>query len=497
MSTGGLVILDGTAMPYARQNRLLPVLVFLFFNCFYLLTSTGRVRTPDEYMTLFETESMVLRHSTAVPQALQAGNFYGKFGRGGQPHTPYPPGQALAATPWYALGHYVLARLPGVPADAADLIVGFAVCLSSATFSAGAVAFAFLIFCGLGVAVRPAMMATAVIGFATPIFSYSAWFYSEPLATLLLLAAAFFLFVQNAESPDRLRPAVIGGLLTGAAILVRPTHGLAVVVFFAAMLGQSGGELTKPVILAVGGMALGAALLLGYNAWIFGNPLEFGYPLAAEAGRRLNSFETPLARGLFGFLLSPGKSIFLFAPPIVLALAGVPRLWRQNRGLAIAVAATLPAYLFFYARYSQWEGGYCFGPRYLVPALALLCLTLGPEIAEGGRRVLKIGCVLSVLGCAVQVAGIATSFLESQAKGRYYDPHWNYRLSYSLWTQVEIFARYLGSSQPAPLGLGFDRWFVFLSKGGVSGITLACIGTVMISGLMWSAVKLRHAVRNC
>jgi len=38
--------------------------------------------------------------------------------------------------------------------------------------------------------------------------------------------------------------------------------------------------------------------------------------------KRLNTFDTPLWKGLYGFLLSPGKSVFIFAPPLLLALAG-------------------------------------------------------------------------------------------------------------------------------------------------------------------------------
>jgi hypothetical protein len=481
---------------HAGRSRRVALNIFLFFNCLYLLASTGRVRTPDEYMTLFETESLVLRHSTAVPQTSQAHNIYGIYDEEGRPRTPYPPGQALAATPWYVLGRLVLQHLPGVPADASDLIMGFAVCLSSAPFSAAAVAFAFLIYSSLGVGRRPALLATAVIGLGTPIFSYSAWFYSEPLASLLLLAAAYFLFARNPNGAVDLPSALIGGLLLGAAILVRPTHGLAAAVFVAALLVQSGGRLNKTVLVAAGAVAVGAALLLIYNAWIFGNPLEFGYPTAAEGGRRLNTFETPLSVGLFGFLLSPGKSIFLFAPPIVLAMFGVPRLWRQARGLTVVAAATLPVYLLFYARYSQWEGGYCFGPRYLVPALALFCLALAPVLSKGGKRFQATAILLTVLGCAVQVIGIATSFLESQARGLYYDANWNYRLSYSLWSQVRLLAKHLASSSPAPLGMGFDRWFVFLSKGGVSPFTLACFGAIMLAGLIYSAFNLRTEFRT-
>ena len=102
------------------------VLLFLSLNFLFMLTSTGRVRLQDELMTLFESESLVLRGSTAVPQAV-ANLFFGRYDRQGQPRAAYAPGQALVTTPWYALGQYALRRAPGVPPAARDLVIGFAI----------------------------------------------------------------------------------------------------------------------------------------------------------------------------------------------------------------------------------------------------------------------------------------------------------------------------------------------------------------------------------
>lgn len=64
-------------------------------------------------MTFFETESLVLRQSTAVPQALQFNYFYGRYETRGEPRAPYSPGQPIFASPGYAIGYFVLLHLPG------------------------------------------------------------------------------------------------------------------------------------------------------------------------------------------------------------------------------------------------------------------------------------------------------------------------------------------------------------------------------------------------
>src|SRR5688572_2897730 len=102
-----------------------PVFLFLLLTGLFALTSTGRVRTTDEIMTLFQAESLVLHRTTAVPQAERIGHWYGERDRAGAPRAPYAPGHALASTPGYVVGRFVLARLPGVPAEAGDLLIGF------------------------------------------------------------------------------------------------------------------------------------------------------------------------------------------------------------------------------------------------------------------------------------------------------------------------------------------------------------------------------------
>ena len=486
------------------------------------------MRTSDEYNTLYTTESLVLHGTTAVPQAVALHNFYGRPDVHGQPRAAYPPGQAVACAPWYAVGQYVLARLPGVPAEDTDLVVAFASCLSNATFAALTVTFFFLLLVGIGTPLRAALMATAMLGLATPIYAYSAWLFSEPLSAAIFTGVAWLLFARNNDprglqniGPISPRIAAIAGLILGMATLVRPTNVIAIAVFAVAVMMKNGEargcpracpELVEgfaprfsaltwarqgaPAAFAFcAASAVGVAILLAHNALLFGSPFAFGYPAVAEGAKRLNSFDTPIFKGLYGFLLSPGKSVFIFAPPVILALFGFRALWRRDRSLA-TLAILLPlADLLFFAKYSQWEGGYCVGPRYLVPALVLLCLGLGPALANGSARAKAMAVVLLAAGVLVQCVSLATSFMEDQSpRGHYYDANWTYRFGYSLAGQVHLLFKYLGSNQPAQLGLGWDRWFVFLAKGGISRATLAVLAAAMAAGFGISILGLAKSV---
>ena len=499
-------------VPVAAPGKIpwpLVISFFLFLNFFFLVFSTGRVHTIDEVSADFQVESLVHHHTTAVPQAVAAGWFYGERDRWGHPQSPYPPGQAGASIPWYLLGQFAARHLPGVPAGVRDLVSDFFLTASSATFSALAAALALLIFLRLGLPAGRALAAAGILALATPLASYSAWFFSEPLGAALLLGAAAVLFTGAEDIPVSAGQAAAAGALLGAAIWVRPTHVLAALAFLVALFVRDRKRAAAPAVVMLGVVCFAVAAYLWRNVYLFGHPFDFGYPPAAENGKALNTFHTPLATGLFGFLFSPGKSIFVFAPPVLLAFFGLRSLWRRNRGLATIAALTPIIYIAFFATYTQWEGGYSYGPRYLVPALALACLPLATALERSGaaarsaampraERWVRVSAIaLFVAGFAVQAIGVTTSFLQAAIIGGYYDATFTYRMSFApVWLQIRTAWFYATSPIAAPIGLGFDRWWLLLAKAGVAQGTLWATGIFEIAGASIAAWALWRSWRR-
>src|SRR5579883_308697 len=412
-----------------ESSTRLALLLFLFLASFYALTSSGRIRATDEYMAYFQTESLVLRHSTAVPQAVMYQNLYGRFDMAHQPRAPYPPGQALAASPFYALGIAAVA-ITRAHQEPAMFLLQFATCMSSAFFAAAAITVLFLLLVNLGFSRRASLCTVLLIATTTMLWPYSAYFFSEPLACLLLALAAFFLF----SSPDAekssipIRHVAIGGLLLAAMVWVRFTHLLAAMVFCVALIAVERRLRSAVVVSVIVGTAVAATL--AYNHHLYGSILQFGYPDFAEGERRLNSFTTPAYIGLFGMLFSPGKSVFLYMPVMIPALWGVRQLWRYNRGLAVTAGALPVLTVLFFMRLTNWEGGRSTGPRYLLPSVMLLCLGIAP-LLDSGSKGLRIGVkIAAAFGLFVQIVTIATSFLEADVGHGYYNSSYEYQLSY-------------------------------------------------------------------
>jgi hypothetical protein len=59
-----------------------------------------------------------------------------------------------------------------------------------------------------------------------------------------------------------------------------------------------------------------------------------------------------------------------------------------------------------------------------------------------------------------------------------------------------VLMHHLMNRAPAGLGLGFDRWFLFLAKVGVSHSTLLAIFCVMLAGEIASAVALYRTLKQ-
>jgi hypothetical protein len=461
-----------------------------------VLTSSGRVRVIDEVMPVYQTESLVERGATAIPQAVSANFFFGKMDRAGNPQAPYPPGPAVLAVPWYLGGKHVLVNLPGVPARARTLVTDFAIVSSSATFAAAAAALTYLLFIRFGFAARNALLATLGLVFGTPLFAYSAWFFSEPLALALLMVAVLAVFPGEEEGIP-IRRGIVAGLALGFLLWVRPAHLMTVAVVMAAMLAGRGPLGRKLPGIAVAATLVGCAglALLARNYVLHGSAFDLGYPEFVEGGRRMTAFDTPFLVGLYAFLLSPGKSILLFAPVILVAPFALPQVWRRSRALAVLMVAPLMVLVLFYARYAQFDGGYSFGPRYMIPGIFLLGLTLGFVLESGSARLRTVALGLVLAGTLVNAIGMATSPLEDMAGGRYYDEQYKYRLDYNpLEGQLGLLLKYATDEKPAPIGRGFDRWFVFLRKGGVSTGWLALVGGVTTTFCFGCGWQLRRAL---
>ncbi len=119
----------------------------------------------------------------------------------------------------------------------------------------------------------------------------------------------------------------------------------------------------------VPGLLIIGVFAVGYNQVRFGDPLEFGY------GETLGTI--PIWEGIIGMLFSPGKSLFLFAVPVLVGFIALPWFARRHFAETLAFLVYLVVVILFHARINNWHSAGAWGDRYLYAAIPLFILPIG------------------------------------------------------------------------------------------------------------------------
>ena len=208
---------------------------------------------------------------------------------------------------------------------------------------------------------------------------------------------------------------MLAGAALGVAVLARIANLIHVPLFGLILLascrpGQAFAarrwlnQAWRPALAFTAPLVFGVLVVAIYNSSRFGNPLQTGY-------HSLEAFSNPLLTGLVGLLLSPGKGLFLYSPILILAIISFPAFLRRHRAEALLAGGILAVHAVLYASWFAWHGGHSWGPRFLVPALPFLVLTLVPGLVWAGRhrwRMLLVGA-LALLSSMLQALGVASS----------------------------------------------------------------------------------------
>jgi hypothetical protein len=406
--------------------------VFLAAQALYFATASGWVwRAPDEFEVYFQTRNLVEHGSlsVSVPELeAQPRTFFGRVGKDEKTrYAPYGPLVAFLAVP-----HHLLARL----VTTEPLALAGLTSLASATAGALAVAGFFRAARKRAKDERDALLLAGALAVSV-LWPYAHSFFSESFSAAALVWALVF--------HDEKRVLACAALLA-VACLIKATNVFFVLPFVLAS--------ERRHLLILGVVAAGL-VHMQWNTHRFGSPFQFGYDWKEMIPRgEPRPFSLAYGpRGALALLASPGKSIFVWAPCLLLAL---PHLMKEK--VALAAAATgLVAFSF----YMYPEGGYCHGPRHLVPIVPLVLVAAAHGFS---RRRLSI---LMMLGLVSVVLAVSVSYLEDQALGDpptrfvYYaidpaapdgTPRNVYQLAYL--PQVSLVRTLLGS--PGTPGLGLD-----------------------------------------
>ncbi|MDY7109084.1 MAG: hypothetical protein SYC29_10665 [Planctomycetota bacterium] len=391
----------------------------------YALFSVGNL-SPDPFAR-FEVAENLLRHGSIA----LSGSHDLSVEHEGACYSVFFPGQTITFLPPAAMGVWI-GDACGADEELVAHAARFVACTVVMTaFAALAVAGHILLVRRLGVKPGLSLLSGLLVAFGTPFLTWGCHASEEvTLGALAVWAVWAVLEARHVADETDAGPAddaraecarrfvnrlgLAGVLLAGGMIhrstFIAVVAGVAVIALpllwrHRALLAAAWGRFA--------GWSFAAAAIVTlvplYNWLRFDDPLDTGYAAFYEPVGGV--FDNPLLPGLVGHLFSPGKSVFLYAPwLILLPVALVHRGVRRRLGLLTwGLLLIFAVHLVIYSMHTYWAGAFGWAVRFhvsLMPlALAPIALWLdGLRLRRAARA--GIGA-LAAASIAIQIAGIA------------------------------------------------------------------------------------------
>ncbi len=321
---------------------------------------------------------------------------YVRYTTDGRTVNKYFSGTSLLMAPWFGIGHALALNDPTAPKDGLSIH-------EMRMLGAGAWVYLLLGLLALralllGMGVRDAVVAwtVAAFGLGTQLMQYAAlqpgWSHIYSFCT----ASVFLLVLHRLHLGAHPGWWVAAAALLGLLVLIRPVNGL-MAFALPVVAGRDAWPLLRQlfVLPAVWITALAAAVaVVGIQPLLWhlqtGHWLAYGYQ-----GEGFHWDRPELFKVLFGFR----RGLFLWAPVLLLALAGTFWLLRHDRDRGLGMVAYWAANTYVISSWWIWYYGSGFGSRVFVdhyPVMAIpfaLLLNDLPERRWRMARAFIAGCI--------------------------------------------------------------------------------------------------------
>ena len=336
----------------------------LFFLVFLMVAlSTGRFHVRGDASQMCAAAASIVDHGWIDLPAIHTDLHIAPDGRR---YTKYPLGNILqcgAGLSLKTLGGWIGGQDTSIQWLFAGIFPAFFTALLALGF--------FFVARELGFSLNVSALAAFALVFASPIWAYGREMYSENTQAMALVWT-MWAYLKARRLGTR-RHYVFGGMLVGLCLhskLPLAVMGLSTFVWFIATKPDKK-HVVRFLLYGFLGFLPFLALFFAYNYIRYEELFAVGYSSGRDATL---GFATPLLSGLHGLLFSPGKSIFVYAPLLVLLPIGVVIAWRRDK--ALVLYAAIPVVFIFLIMAKWWSGlgDWGWGPRLVVPMYPFLFL---------------------------------------------------------------------------------------------------------------------------
>ena len=371
-----------------RRNLIAGAICFVSLLLLYGIPARGKLQASDEAAVFASGISLATTGHLAIDQLkpLQEEVNLGTEGPYGRLYTKYFPGNVFAV----ALVYKLTARENDQPyvwtTKIAPSITGarWALCLNAFWGALGMTALLYLVRRYFNWTI--AIATVVAIGVCSDWWYQSRGLYSEVAAGALVTWSFVFAVSERAYASSA---------LLALSSLFRPTTLLALPI-----AGKAAGRKARVHMVCALIVGVGLSALATYNWARFGSPLKSGYPPG--------NLSVPLPTGLFVLLFSPGRSIFVYSPILLLAIPGSWFFFKREKTITLFCLLFIFAHALIVACWGPLGWGLSWGSRLMTLALPVFGIFLAAAIERilQSKWLLPVPILLGVLGAAVQIIAL-------------------------------------------------------------------------------------------
>jgi hypothetical protein len=204
--------------------------------------------------------------------------------------------------------------------------------------------------------------------YGSNLFAYSGVLWGHLLAALLLTTSYYFLSFKNSY--------FLSGLLLGLGVCAEYPLGIVALIWSIQLLMKRGEDTFKRVMLWGSGLLGPAVLLMCYHYIFTGHPFKpLYFYVATDHFKRMSvdlGLSLPDLVVMYKLLFSQFRGALFYTPVIIFLFFSYFIKGERGRFKNSFVLTACTSLFLLNAGYFVWDGGWCHGPRHLLPALALL-----------------------------------------------------------------------------------------------------------------------------
>ncbi len=389
-------------------KSIIGLLIFSILAAIYTFTYSGVPRVEDEQLIAARAQSLVLWDELSFPQLY--GNDRIRHLASVQPSdadfsAAVEPGQSIIAASLYRLATAL--RTGGTQAGLTTNLY-----LTALT---GVVVY--LILLSMGFRTETAIVGSLTFGLGTMAWPFAKTLYRDVL--LMFCGAIVVLGLSISKNEERHKGysgtalilfGLFGGILAKrTAWVIAPALALAIILAWKSLstLNRTHGRIVAAICLC--GIALIVAAIAAPSKGLLARYSTTHYAFALT--RIIEGVGASTLPAILGPFFSPGKSIFLFSPVLILAPIGLARGWSKHKTVFAFIIVTIMllvvAQALFYRE--MWAGIPVWGLRFMLLAMPMMVILCAPifDLAFTLNRRYQKWTLFGLLGASmlVQLAG--------------------------------------------------------------------------------------------